>query len=76
MIAAAKMSNKRRSYTVEQKFASLRRLWEEYGSKISLASQDLSMDQKRIREWRDGESSLVGATDKEQKRSVWFRAQD
>ena len=63
------MPKTHRSYTVEQKLISLRQLREEYGGNISLASRELGIDQKRIREWRDKESSLVGATDKKRRRA-------
>ena len=48
---------------------SLRRLREEYDGNISVASRELCIDRKRIRGWRDKESSLVGATDKKQRRA-------
>ena len=45
-------------------------LKEEFGNNVSLASRELGIDRKRIREWRDKEGTYLETPDKKRKRAI------
>ena len=62
------MASKRKSYSVLEKLEALNKLRNEYGSNKSLASRELGVGRKMLRDWLDAEPKLLALDFKDTRR--------
>ncbi|VDO06817.1 unnamed protein product [Rodentolepis nana] len=58
-----------RSYTIDEKLSAIKRVKEHSGN-LSVASRELGIDRKRLREWCRQESDLTKQSDKKRRRAI------